>query len=95
MTSYLFTPSSTANFQFQPTLDGQQYNVIATWNVFGSRYYINIYTLSGALVYTMPLIGSPPGFNISLLPQLNPYTGVPWTSSMYFSDDLQTFVVSP
>ncbi len=95
MTPYLFAPSTTANFQFQPTLDGQIFNVITTWNLFGSRWYINILTLAGDLVYCMPLIGSPPGYNISLLPPLNPYTGAPWTSTMIFNNSLQQFEVTP
>ena len=63
---YPFTPSTTANFQFQPTLDGNVYTVTVTWNVFGERYYVNIYTLGGVLVVSLPMVGSPLGYDISL-----------------------------
>lgn len=61
-----FNPSSTANFQFQATLDGQNYIVIVTWNLFGQRYYVNIYNTSGVLILAMPMIGSPADFDISM-----------------------------
>lgn len=53
-----FVPSSSAPFQFQATLDGSVYTVTVTWNVFGQRYYVNIFTLDGTRVLTIPLIGS-------------------------------------
>lgn len=58
MTTVAFTPSPLQPFQFQATLDGQQYTVIVTWNIFGQRWYINIYSLNGVLVAVLPLIGS-------------------------------------
>jgi hypothetical protein len=61
-----FTPSASAPFQFQPTFDGATYTVIVTWGLFGQRYYVNCYTVPGALVYSLPLIGSPPDYDISL-----------------------------
>jgi hypothetical protein len=67
MTTYInFNPSPNEPFQFQPTLDGSVYNVIVTYNLFGQRYYVNIYTLDNTLVVCLPLIGSPPGRDISL-----------------------------
>lgn len=58
-TTYIdFTPSASAPFQFQATLDGAVYTVILTWNLFGQRYYVNIYTLDGTRVLSIPLIGS-------------------------------------
>lgn len=66
MTTYLFAPSPTAPFQFQPTLDGEVYHVVVTWNLFGQRYYVNVMTTSGALVLCLPMIGSPPDYDISL-----------------------------
>ena len=66
-TTYIpFAPSANANFQFQATLDGTVYNVIVNWNLFGQRYYINIFDLTGARVLIIPLIGSPDFFNISM-----------------------------
>lgn len=66
MTIIDFTPSSTQPFQFQPTLDGQVYNAIVTWGLFGRRFYLNIYTLGNVLVEALPLIGSPLDYDISL-----------------------------
>lgn len=66
-TTYIpFVPSSSANFQFQVTLDGTVYTGIVTWSLFGQRYYLNLYTSAGALVVALPLIGSPVDYNISL-----------------------------
>lgn len=84
-----------APFQFQPTLDNAVYTVTVTWNVFGSRYYVNIKTVQGALVYTMPLIGSPQNYPISLLPPINPQTNKPWVGQFYYVEADRTFVVLP
>lgn len=94
MTTYAFTPSSNTAFQFQPTLDGTVFTVTVTWNVWG-RYYVNILTLQGIPVYTMPLIGSPSDYPISLLPPLNPLTGKAWGSQMYYLQSSAVFVVTP
>lgn len=68
MTTYFdFSPSSAGPFQFQPTLDGQTYTGIVTWNVFGRRYYLNLYQLSGERVFSLPLIGSPVGIVLQSL----------------------------
>lgn len=61
MTNFQFQPSTQAPFQFQPSLDGDVYNAVVSWNLFGARYYLNVYALSGALVFSMALIGSPTG----------------------------------
>lgn len=61
-----FTPSNTQPFQFQVTMDGSIYTCVMGWNLFGRRYYLSIYTLQGALVVALPLIGSPAGYDISL-----------------------------
>lgn len=61
-----FNPTANANFQFQAIFDGQNYIVIVTWNLFGQRFYINIYDTSGNLILSMPVIGSPNDFNISM-----------------------------
>lgn len=58
-TYYDFTPTNQAPFQFQPTLDGQIYNAVVTWSLFGQRYYLNVYDLSGNLIVAIPLIASP------------------------------------
>ena len=54
-----FTPSQQAPpFSFQPTLDGVQYAATVTWNTWGQRWYLNLTTLSGTPVFTLPLVGS-------------------------------------
>jgi hypothetical protein len=65
MTTYFpFTPSAAQAFNFQPTLDGQEYNVTVVWSLFGQRYYVTCTTLTGALIFHVPLIGSSVGNNI-------------------------------
>lgn len=61
-----FNPQPNANFQFAPFLDGATYTGICTWNVYGCRYYLNIYALEGALILSIPLIQSPPYGSINL-----------------------------
>jgi hypothetical protein len=68
MTTYIpFTPSTTQAFTFQPTLDGTQYNVTIPWSLFGQRYYVTCTTLSGNLIFNLPLTGSPAGVTITSL----------------------------
>lgn len=62
-----FAPSPSAPFQFTPTLDGQQYSVVIVWNMFGQRWYMNLSTLTGALVLSRSLVGSPPDYDINLV----------------------------
>jgi hypothetical protein len=59
-----FIPSSTAPFQFQPTLDGQVYSARVIWNLFGQRYYVELSGLDGSLIFLLPLIGSPTGVQV-------------------------------
>ncbi len=53
-----FQPSSTAAFTFQATLDGEQYTVVVTYNLFGQRYYASVYDLSGNLISSRGLVSS-------------------------------------
>jgi len=86
MMTYQFTPNSVNNFQFQPMLDGSSYVVMLTWNVFGQRYYVNIYDQSFGLIVCLPLIGSPIDKNISM-------TAGYFTSQLIYRPDLQQFQV--
>lgn len=61
-----FAPSPTTNFQFSPTLDGTVYTAVVNWNLFGQRYYLNLYTVQGELIFCLPLVGSPIGYDISI-----------------------------
>lgn len=62
-----FTPTSTQNFSFQPTLDGQQYTATVTWGLFGQRWILNIYTLQNALVMSKPMTPSPTDYDVNLI----------------------------
>lgn len=64
---YDFQPSTSAPFQFQPTLDGQQYTAVVTWNLFGQRFYLNLYRLDGTRVLTLALVGAPDDYDLSLV----------------------------
>lgn len=70
-----FTPPSKGTFSFPVTLTGATVNVssssadftvVVYWNTFGQRWYFNIVDQNGVLVVARPLIGSPPGYPISL-----------------------------
>ncbi len=83
-----FTPSSQTPFQFQPELDGSLYTAIVTWCLFGRRYYINLFTLQGVRVFSLPLIGSPLDYDLSL-------TEGYFNSTLIFRAPSQQFEVSP
>lgn len=61
-----FAPSTSSNFQFSATLDGNPYTVICTFNTYGQRYYINVFDTTQARVLTRPVVGSPDDYDISL-----------------------------
>lgn len=86
---YQFAPSDQAPFQFQPVLDGNGYLAVVTWNVFGQRWYVNLYDGSGNRVVTIPMIGSPDGTDINLI------GGYFQTSVMVFRTASNRFEVTP
>lgn len=62
-----FAPTvSNPPFQFQAALDGVTYIVQTRWNVTGQRWYVFIFDQTNTLIVTLPLIGSPTGYDISL-----------------------------
>jgi len=61
-----FLPTPTGPFQFQAVLDGQAYTVVVTWNLFGQRWYANIYTDDAVLLLAIAMVGSPLDSDISL-----------------------------
>lgn len=66
-TTYVpFNPTPNTPFQFQAVFDGETYLVTCTWNVFGQRYYVNIFTDNQERVLTVGRVGSPSGYDISL-----------------------------
>lgn len=62
-----FTPNGSSNFTFPVTLDGNNYRGVITWSLFGLRYYLNLYDLNGNIIFTLPLIGTPLGYDLSAL----------------------------
>ena len=94
MTTFTFNPSPYAPFQFQPTLDGQVYNVVCTWNAGGQRYYFNIYDLSGNLICSLPIVGSPPAGS-SAFADINLIGSYFTTSTLVYRVSSNSFEVSP
>jgi hypothetical protein len=91
MTTYTdFTPTTQAPFQFQAFLDGASYNVIVTWNFYGQRWYVNVYDPNDSVdpIFTLPRIGSPPAYDISM-------TAGYFTSTLVFRQGTGQFEVSP
>ena len=84
-----FNPSASANFQFNPTLDGITYTAICTWNLYAPRYYISVYDNSGNLIVTNPLVASPDDFDINLI------FGYFKTSKLVYRASSNNFEVSP
>jgi hypothetical protein len=86
---YPFVPNPNSAFEFKPTLDGVVYSVTVTWNLFGQRWFFNIYTQSGVLILSAALIGSPPNYDIDLVEFY--FT----TSTLIFRESTQQFEVNP
>lgn len=61
-----FNPQPSVPFQFDAVLDGETYTILCAWNVFGQRYYINIYSSANDRILTVARVGSPSGYDISL-----------------------------
>lgn len=89
MTQTVFTPTNAGAFQFNATLDGDNYVCVVTWNVWAQRWYLNIYTTTGVLIVARALIASVADFPINLV------FGYFLTSTLVFLDQQQTFVVVP
>lgn len=62
---YDFQPSTTAPFQFRPTLDGALYLATITWNLYGQRYYMLLTDQSGAVVFLKSLRASQVGIAVA------------------------------
>lgn len=88
MTYINFSPSVLAPFQFQATLDGNNYAVVITWSLFGQRYYINVFDLSNNLVVSQAMVGSPNNYPINLV---NGY----FKSVLAFYPQQNQFVITP
>lgn len=88
MTRTPFTPTTDAAFQFLATLDGSDYNVIITWNIYRADYYLNIFTKNGVVALSRALVSSPEGYDISL-------TAGIFTSTFVYRQSTNTFEVNP
>jgi len=84
-----FNPSANANFQFSPTLDGINYTAICTYNIYGQRYYLNIYNNSNTLIVTVPIVASPNNYGINLI------FGYFKTSTLIYRASSNNFEISP
>jgi hypothetical protein len=61
-----FLPTNVGPFRFQPVLDGATYSAQVRWGLFGQRWYLFLFALSGTRIFTLPMVGSPNDFDISL-----------------------------
>lgn len=90
MTTYVpFIPPNNAPQIFLATLDGVQYSLSITWNLFGQRWYLNVYTLRGVLRLSLARVSSPDDGDINLL------RGFFKTSSLVFRDSTQSIEINP
>lgn len=65
-TTIQFTPSTAGPFQFKPTIANTLYTAFVTQNLFGGRYYLNLFDQSGALVLSRPLSSTGPKLQATL-----------------------------
>lgn len=57
MTTYVpFRPSNVRAPRLTVRLDYQDTTIVVTWNVASQRYFINLYTLDGVWISTVPLV---------------------------------------
>ena len=90
MTTFVkFNPVSTANFQFNVTLDNIPYVVVCTYNSYSSRYYISVYSTGNTLILVRPMVGSPNNYDINLL------FGFFNTSTMVYRVSTNQFEINP
>lgn len=64
---FTFTPQPKGPYQFQPTLDGNDYQAEVKWNIFGQRWYISLDAPNGIRVFNQALVGSQPAIAIQSL----------------------------
>lgn len=68
-----FVPSSSAQFQFSPTLDGESYSASVPWLLYGARYYLSLFAADGTSIWFGAIVGSPPSFQLDSLAWANGY----------------------
>lgn len=89
MTVIPFIQPPASPFSFIATLDGEQYTCTVPWNVFGQRYYLNVFTLDGTRVLTIALVSGTDAFPINLI------RGYFVNSIFTWSDVNQQFTITP
>jgi hypothetical protein len=62
-----FVPQAGLPFQFSCVLDGQTFDCTVTWNLFEQRFFINLFSTDGTRVLSIARVGSPSGYDISLV----------------------------
>lgn len=58
MTTFPFSPSPLQNQTFNPVLGGTTYTAVVTWNLFGQRWYLNLYDSNGNLIISTAVVAS-------------------------------------
>jgi hypothetical protein len=91
MATVAFQPTASVPFQFGATFDGQDYTCTVLWNFYRVGWYLQIVDTSNTVVVYRALVSAPP----SPPPALNLLFGYFLTSTMYFDDASQSFVVTP
>lgn len=86
-----FNPSnsSTPPFSVTVTLDSTSYQLIATWNLAGQRWYVQLQDQSSNVIWMGPLIGSPLDSDIYLA------LGILQTSTLLYRADTGNFEITP
>jgi hypothetical protein len=76
VTTYVpFRRSNVTAPRLTVVLDYQDTTMVVSWNVAAQRYYINLYTLDGVWICTVPLVETSQGQRV-LAMIYNPYQGV-------------------
>lgn len=88
MTTYSVPNSLTQSITYSLSLDGQTYNALIYWNIFGQRNYIYISDQYGNAVLTLPMIASPVGTTA-----INMLAGY-FTTTMYYYSEQEIMVVT-
>lgn len=90
-TTIIFNPSNATvpPFSTQITMDGASYTLSAGWNVYRQDWYYTLTDLTGSVVVSGPLIGSPDNSDIYLAP------GIFTTSTLLYRTSSNQFEVGP
>jgi hypothetical protein len=83
-----FEWDNAAPFTFTVILDGIEYAAKVTWNIFGLRYYLNLYSSQGEMILSRSIVPSPDNYDISIV-------GNMFTSALVFRNSSQNFEVWP